>query len=483
MPVTSRPLAISIPSYTVAVKDLVERDAPDFWQACLSHFAALLPAQQFNTWILPLQHQVDEQSVSFFAPNAFILKWVRERFLSDLQSIASQHFERPMAIIFSPEIRLNTAVKETNVAAVTSKTKQANTTSTASKTNADTPAVNPDNTALNPLFTFDNLVEGNANLIAAATAKSVSLAPGVNNNPLIIYGGVGLGKSHLLHAIGHEIRARNPQARIRYVHAERYVSDVVRAYQQKSFDQFKAAYRTLDVLLIDDIQFFSNKSRTQEEFFYLFNTLVDAHKQVVLTCDTVPKSLEGIEPRLVSRFSWGLSVNVEPPEIEMRQAILHKKAVAMGMKLDSSVAFFIAEHIRANVRELEGALKRVAAHAQFLKQGITIAIAKEALRDLVAANNRHLSIDNIQKTVADFYKLRLSDLFSKSRLRQVARPRQVAMFLSKTLTQHSLPDIGKAFGGRDHSTVLHACKQIEKLKLESPVLAQDIQTLLKTLGH
>ncbi|MEP7084954.1 MAG: chromosomal replication initiator protein DnaA, partial [Betaproteobacteria bacterium] len=309
----------------------------------------------------------------------------------------------------------------------------------------------------------------------------VSGNPGAAYNPLLVYGGVGLGKTHLIQAIGNEIRKINPGAKVRYIHAENYVSDVVRAYQHKSFDEFKRYYRSLDLLLVDDIQFFNGKSRTQEEFFYLFNTLVEAKKQVIITCDTYPKELTGIDERLISRLGWGLTVALEPPELEMRVAILLNKAKAVGQVLDENVAFFVAKHIRSNVRELEGALKRILAYASFHNQEITLPVAKDALKDLIAVQNRQISIENIQKTVADYYKIKTSDMHSKKRSRIVARPRQVAMYLAKELTQLSLPEIGANFGGRDHTTILHGCRQIAKLKDTLPELNHDVNVLLQVL--
>jgi chromosomal replication initiator protein len=334
--------------------------------------------------------------------------------------------------------------------------------------------------SLNPTFTFASFVAGKANQLARAAGMQVAEHP-TSYNPLFVYGGVGLGKTHLIQAIGNNILLQNPNAKIRYIHAETYVSDVVRAYQHKAFDDFKRHYRTLDLLLIDDIQFFGGKSRTQEEFFYLFNTLIEAHKQVVITCDTYPKEISGIEERLISRFGWGLTVGLEPPELEMRVAILLSKAASVGMRLDEQVAFFIAKHIRSNVRELEGALKRILAYANFHGQEITLPMAKEALRDLLAVQNRQISVDNIQKTVADYYKVRVTDMHSKKRSRAVARPRQVAMALAKELTQLSLPEIGSNFGGRDHTTVLHACRQIAKLRESLPDLNHDVNFLLQVL--
>jgi chromosomal replication initiator protein len=336
--------------------------------------------------------------------------------------------------------------------------------------------------SLNPGFTFETFVSGKANQLARAGGLQVAEHP-TSYNPLFVYGGVGLGKTHLIQAIGNHILENNPSARIRYIHAETYVSDVVRAYQHKAFDEFKRYYRSLDLLLIDDIQFFSNKSRTQEEFFYLFNTLIEAHKQVVITCDTYPKEIAGIEERLISRFGWGLTVALEPPELEMRVAILLSKAAQTGMKLDEQVAFFIAKHIRSNVRELEGALKRVTAYSSFHGQEISLTVAKDALRDLLAVQNRQISIENIQKTVADYYKIRVSDMHSKKRSRAIARPRQVAMALAKELTQLSLPEIGSNFGGRDHTTVLHACRQIAKLRESLPEMSHDVNFLLQVLRN
>jgi chromosomal replication initiator protein len=338
----------------------------------------------------------------------------------------------------------------------------------------------PEPGGLNPTFTFASFVAGKANQLARAAGLQVADHP-TSYNPLFVYGGVGLGKTHLIQAIGHHILSQNPAAKIRYIHAETYVSDVVRAYQHKAFDDFKRHYRSLDLLLVDDIQFFGGKSRTQEEFFYLFNTLIEAHKQVVITCDTYPKEIAGIEERLISRFGWGLTVALEPPELEMRVAILLAKAALSGMRLDEQVAFFIAKHIRSNVRELEGALKRIMAYSNFHGHEINLPMAKEALRDLLAVQNRQISIENIQKTVADYYKIRVSDMHSKKRSRAVARPRQVAMALAKELTQMSLPEIGSNFGGRDHTTVLHACRQIASLRETHSDLNHDVNFLLQVL--
>ena len=338
-----------------------------------------------------------------------------------------------------------------------------------------------DKTRLNPDFTFDTLVTGRANDLARAAAIQVATNPGISYNPLFVYGGVGLGKTHLIHALGNAVYRHNPDMVIRYVHAEDYYADVVRAYQQKSFDVFKRYYRSLDLLLIDDIQFFNNKNRTQEEFFHAFNALTEAKKQIVLTCDTYPKDVTGLEDRLISRFDWGLTVQIEPPELEMRVAILRKKAEAEAIEVNDDVAFLIAKNLRSNVRELEGALKKVLAFARFHGREINLDLAKEALKDLLGAHNRQITLESIQKTVADYYKVKIADMHSKKRTRAVARPRQVAMWLAKDLTPSSLPAIGEAFGGRDHTTVLHACRTISDLRLKDTQINHDLHVLIQVL--
>lgn len=438
-----------------------------FWRFCLSHFEKELPAQQFRTWIKPLKFHAEGNTLTLIAPNRFVLQWIRDKFLSRVHELAAERLEQPV------EIRLLLAEKE----AVAPQQPQ--------------PSANPgpsphkpgarDISRLNPAFTFDTFVTGKANELARAAATQVAERPGTAYNPLFIYGGVGLGKTHLIQAIGNHLHARVPESKIRYIHAEQYVSDVVRAYQHKAFDDFKRYYHSLDLLLIDDIQFFSGKSRTQEEFFYAFNALIESHKQLVITCDTYPKEISGMENRLISRFGWGLTVAVEPPELEMRVAILLKKAEMEALKLDESVAFFLAKHIQSNVRELEGGLKRVLAYARFSGQELSVDLCREALRDLLAIQNRQISIENIQKTVADYYKIKVSEMYSKKRSRNVARPRQIAMALAKELTQLSLPDIGEAFGGRDHTTVLHACRKIALLKATNTDITRDINSLLKVL--
>jgi chromosomal replication initiator protein len=467
---------------------------PPAWALCLSAFERELTPQQFATWIRPLSCADEGGTLKLLAPNRFVLQWVRDRFSNRIETLAREATGAPVTIEFAvaetaaaPQMRGESGAAGLPVplpapppAPVDSSARVG---SPAPGRTAPQVLAAPrklDATSLNPGFNFASFVAGKANQLARAAGLQVADHP-TSYNPLFVYGGVGLGKTHLVQAIGNHILVQNPAARIRYIHAETYVSDVVRAYQHKAFDEFKRHYRSLDLLLIDDIQFFGGKSRTQEEFFYLFNTLIEAHKQVVITCDTYPKEIAGIEERLISRFGWGLTVALEPPELEMRVAILLAKAQSTGMRMDEQVAFFIAKHIRSNVRELEGALKRVLAYSNFHGQEISLALAKEALRDLLAVQNRQISIDNIQKTVADYYKIRISDMHSKKRSRAVARPRQVAMALAKELTQMSLPEIGSNFGGRDHTTVLHACRQVAKLRESLPDMNHDVNFLLQVL--
>jgi chromosomal replication initiator protein len=438
-----------------------------FWNHCLRHFEKTLPAQQYKTWILPLHARIEGSKVTVLAPNRFVLEWVKDKYVSDIQKQCAQFLKTPVdvmvalgapAVIEEPEA----IIPESVVA----------------------PAVRPkirEQSRLNPSFTFDSFVTGKANQLARAAAIQVAEHPGTAYNPLFVYGGVGLGKTHLIQAIGNLLHEINPAASVRYIHAEQYVSDVVRAYQHKAFDGFKKYYHSLDLLLIDDIQFFSGKNRTQEEFFYAFNALIEAHKQVIITCDTYPKEIAGMEDRLISRFGWGLTVSIEPPELEMRVAILLKKAEADNVRLSEDIAFFIANHIQSNVRELEGGLKRVLAYARFANAAVTVDLAREALKDLLAVQVRQVSVDNIQRIVADYYKIKVSDMYSKKRSRTIARPRQVAMALAKELTHLSLPDIGDAFGGRDHTTVLHACRKITELKQQNPEITRDFDALLQTL--
>jgi chromosomal replication initiator protein len=479
-----RPSPLRIWLLKVAVTPL-----PLFWQRCLDAFRDELTPQQFNTWIRPLAVEAVDGGFRLLAPNRFVLQWVKERFAGRIAELAELTEGQPVDIALAVASAARPAAPPPPATATADSAPPA----VAAEAPVAVPATRErfpaavaspgrrhETSSLNPEFTFASFVSGKANQLARAAAMQVAGQP-TSYNPLFVYGGVGLGKTHLIQAIGNDILAREPAARIRYVHAESYVSDVVRAYQHKSFDDFKRYYRSLDLLLIDDIQFFNGKSRTQEEFFYLFNTLLEGHKQVVITCDTYPKEIAGIEERLISRFGWGLTVALEPPELEMRVAILLAKAAATGLKLDEQVAFFLAKHIRSNVRELEGALKRVIAYSSFHGHEITLAVAKEALRDLIAVQNRQVSVENIQKTVADYYKIRISDMHSKKRSRAIARPRQVAMALAKELTQLSLPEIGSNFGGRDHTTVLHACRQIAKLRETVPELNHDVNFLLQVL--
>ena len=435
-----------------------------FWRACLSHFEQQLPPQQFKTWIKPLKFRAVDNDVTLTAPNRFVLQWIRDRFLAEILRLATERFGANVTI------NLVLAEKE-----FTTPAKSLTPEPHGSKPNRR------DISRLNSEFSFETFVTGKANELARAAAIQVAERPGEAYNPLFVYGGVGLGKTHLTHAIGNLVQQRNPQSRIRYIHAEQYVSDVVRAYQHKAFDDFKHYYHSLDLLLIDDIQFFSGKSRTQEEFFYAFNALIESRKQVVITCDTYPREISGMENRLISRFGWGLTVAVEPPELEMRVAILLKKAEAENVVLEEAVAFFIASHSQTNVRELEGALKRILAYSRFSGLPISVPLCRDALKDLLAIQSRQISIDNIQKTVADYYKIKVSEMYSKKRSRNIARPRQVAMALAKELTHLSLPDIGDAFGGRDHTTVLHACRKIAALKTTNHEITRDFDSLLKVL--
>jgi chromosomal replication initiator protein len=442
-----------------------------FWLSCLSRFEKELPAQQFNTWIRPLKldaEAVPSGELRLLAPNRFVLQWVKERFLPRIEAMGSEFFSSPIRVSLTLDA---TPAQEPAKTAAPAPLRVGR---------AARPA-NVERSSLIPEFDFENFVTGKANQLARAAALQVSEHPGTSYNPLFIYGGVGLGKTHLIHAVGNMVLAQQPNARVRYLHAAQYISDVVRAYQQKSFDEFKRYYHSLDLLLIDDIQFFTGKDRTQEEFFYAFNALIESHKQLIITCDTYPKDLAGIDERLKSRFSWGLTVAIEPPEQEMRVAIILKKAEAVSLKLSEEVAFFIAKHIRSNVRELEGALKSVIAYSRFNGRDITLDTVKEALKDLLSSQNRQITIDNIQKTVAEYYKIKVSDMHSKKRSRSVARPRQLAMALAKDLTQASLPDIGDAFGNRDHTTVLHACRTIASLREKNHDINRDYHVLEQVL--
>jgi chromosomal replication initiator protein len=475
-----------------------------FWAVCLSRFEQELPAQQFHTWIkgLRIDLSANAESLALVAPNRFVLQWVRERYVSRIEALGLEYFSQPVSVRLSlpqaseaadaPILVAQSAepprAKQTHLRADSEETTRVSppalirTSSDAhTELSRERPPSERDRSRLNPGFTFDNLVTGRANELARAAAIQVAQNPGMSYNPIFIYGGVGLGKTHMVHALGNEVMRHNPDAVIRYVHADDYYADVVRAYQQKSFDAFKRYYRSLDVLLIDDIQFFNNKTRTQEEFFYAFNALTDGKKQIVITCDTYPKNIQGVEERLTTRFGWGLTVQIEPPELEMRVAILKKKAEMERVKVGDDVAFLVAKNIRSNVRELEGALKKIIAFAHFHTVPITLEVAREALKDLLGAHNRQITLEFIQKTVADYFKIKVSEMYSKKRTRAIARPRQVAMWLAKELTPESYPAIGEAFGGRDHTTVLHACRTIADLRLKDEVLNHDLHVLVQTL--
>lgn len=415
--------------------------------------------------------------LTLLAPNRYVLQWINERVASRIEHFAGEFFGSPMRLSMTlaatdEESGRGTPPKASQELATPPKPN-------GPRSMAAKPAV--DRSSLITDFTFDNFVPGKANQLARAAAMQVADNPGTSYNPLFIYGGVGLGKTHLMHAVGNHVTSRFPGAKVRYLHAAQYISDVVKAYQQKSFDEFKRYYHSLDALLIDDIQFFTGKDRTQEEFFYAFNALIESRKQVIITCDTYPRDIAGLGERLKSRFSWGLTVAIEPPEQEMRVAIVLKKAEAVGLSIPEEVAFFVAKHIRSNVRELEGALKSVIAFARFTGKDITLDLAKDALKDLLSLQHRQISIENIQKTVADYYKLKMSDMHSKKRSRNIARPRQVAMALAKELTSMSFPEIGEAFGNRDHTTVLHACRTIASLREKDTIMNRDFHVLEQVL--
>lgn len=440
------------------------------WTQCLSRLEGELPPQQFNTWIRPLQPVEEPGQLKLLAPNKFVLDWVRQHFFSRIEEVLATQNNPPARVL----LEIGTRPQESLPASGPG----------ASETTARRPSPRrkslPNN--LNPAFTFDNFVEGKSNQLAKAASHQVAQNVGRAYNPLFIYGGVGLGKTHLMHAIGNEILKANPTANIIYLHSERFVSDMVKALQHNAINAFKDFYRTVDALLIDDIQFFAGKERSQEEFFHTFNTLLENKHQVVLTCDRYPKEIKGLEERLKSRFGWGLPVAVEPPDLETRVAILMSKAIHAGVDLPDEVAFFIGKRIRSNIRELEGALRRVIANAHFTGKPITLDFARDALRDLIALQDRLVDVENIQKTVAEYFKIRVADLLSAKRTRSVTRPRQAAMALAKDLTNHSLPEIGQLFGGRDHTTVLHACRKVQELKESDSKFAEDYSNLKRTLS-
>jgi chromosomal replication initiator protein len=459
----------------------------NFWTLCLERFKKELSAQQFNTWIKPLRFEHDQDKIKILAPNKFVQQWVKDRFAQKIELLAKELLPQVTKVEFA--IR---AIKESILPkkeAVLSKalaiSPQNNVADAppheTTKKSAGGTLKEVKASGLNTQFTFESFVTGKANQLACAAAMQVAENPGKAYNPLFIYGGVGLGKTHLIQAIGNHLKHIQPDAKIKYLHAERYVSDVVKAYENKAFDAFKKNYHSLDLLLIDDIQFFSKKNRTQEEFFYAFNALIENKKQIIITCDSYPKEIEGVDERLRTRFSWGLTVAIEPPELEMRVAILLKKAEENKMKISEEVAFFIAKQIRSNVRELEGALNRILAMSNFTKSAIDIHLAKDALKDLIAVRGRQVSVENIQKTVAEYFKIKISDMLSKKRSRNYSKPRQLAMALTRELTNLSFPEIGEAYGGRHHTTVMHACEEIEQLRLSNQSIAQDLGILKQVL--
>ena len=460
----------------------VQRVMPDLWAICVDQLAQELPEQQFNTWIRPLVADVahDLSSVTIQVGNRFKLDWIRAQYAARisvlLESISGQKI--PLELVLAPreaparQIAGGLKANQSGVIELL----------------APAPVAVVDETAgaafksrLNTALTFDTLIEGTANRMGRAAALHVSSSLGQLYNPLFIYGGVGLGKTHLMHAIGNKLVADNPAAKVLYIHAEQFVSDVVKAYQRKTFDEFKERYHSLDLLLIDDVQFLANKDRTQEEFFNAFEALLTKKSHIVMTSDTYPKGLTDIHERLVSRFDSGLTVAIEPPELEMRVAILIRKAEAEGTVMPEEVAFFVAKNVRSNVRELEGALRKILAYSRFNLKEISIQLAREALRDLLSIQNRQISVENIQKTVADYYKIKVADMYSKKRPASIARPRQIAMYLAKELTQKSLPEIGELFGGRDHTTVLHAVRKMAAERQQMTELNQQLHVLEQTL--
>lgn len=485
-------------------------EAPEIvWSQCQSQLQNELPEQQYNTWIRPLKLKYfdadnerfndpsNDDVIELLAPNRFVEDWVKSKFLNRIEELFHQ--------LSGNGVVLGISASPANAPQYKQQSEFVSSPSSSEPSSAETPAIiqNPSNidaapveepaiirsaaetslrTNLNNEFTFDSFVEGKSNQLAFAAAQQVAENPGGSYNPLFIYGGVGLGKTHLMHAVGNALRAKKPDAKIVYLHSERFVADMVKALQLKAIDEFKRFYRSVDALLIDDIQFFSGKERSQEEFFHTYNALLEGGQQMILTSDRYPKEIDGVEERLKSRFGWGLTVAVEPPELETRAAILINKAEQSGVHLSKDAAFFIAQRIRSNVRELEGALKRVMAHAQFTRRPIDIDLIRESLKDLLALQDKLITVDNIQRVVADYYQLKMSDLLSRRRSRSVARPRQVAMSIAKELTNHSLPEIGDAFGGRDHTTVLHACRKVKELEGADREVQRDLKNLYRTLS-
>ncbi|MBQ4839894.1 MULTISPECIES: chromosomal replication initiator protein DnaA [Pseudoalteromonas] len=463
------------------------------WQSCLYVLQDELPSQQFNMWVRPLQAESTEDTLTIYAPNRFVLDWVREKYLNRINELLIEicgdeapelRFDvgsKPMAQV-QPQVTADTSGGETHAPSAAQVSSKSTAHMPVNEVKVEPAPKSSVKSNIKENYTFDNFVEGKSNQLAKAAATQVADNPGSAFNPVFIYGGTGLGKTHLLHAVGNGIIDKKPDAKIVYMHSERFVQDMVKALQNNAIEDFKRYYRSVDALMIDDIQFFANKERSQEEFFHTFNALLEGNQQIILTSDRYPKEIEGVEDRLKSRFGWGLTIAIEPPELETRVAILMKKAQQSNINLPHEVAFFIAKKLRSNVRELEGALNRVIANANFTGRPISIEFVKEALRDLLALQDKLVTIDNIQRTVAEYYRIRVSDLLSKRRSRSVARPRQVAMALSKELTNHSLPEIGDAFGGRDHTTVLHACRKVKELREESHEVKEDYQNLIRTLS-
>ena len=430
----------------------------EFWNKCSEKLENKLSQEDFNTWIRPLKGNLNKNTLEIIAPNDFILNYVETNLSEEIMQMIETQSKKDISLVFK------TLTKETFVDKYSNDKKS-------------------EDTKLVPSYIFDTFVEGKSNHVALAASKQVALNPKGDYNPLFIYGGVGLGKTHLMHAVGNEILKNEPNKRIVYVHSEKFVSDMVKALQLGAMNEFKSFYRNADALLIDDIQFFAGKEQSQEEFFHTFNALLDRNNQMILTCDKYPKEIDGLEERLKSRLGWGLPVIIDPPELETRAAVLLQKASSMGVSLPNDCAIYIAQRIRSNIRELEGALKRVVANAKFTNQEIDLALVKDALKDLFVISAKMVSIENIQKTVAEYYNIKLSDLLSKRRSRSITRPRQLAMALTKELTRHSLPEIGEAFNGRDHTTVLHACKKIAELRKESPSHEEDYRNLTRALTN
>ena len=430
----------------------------EFWNKCSEKLENRLSQEDYNTWIRPLKGNLNKNTLEIVAPNDFILNYVETNLSDEIMQMIKTQSKRDISLVFK------TLTKETFVNKYSNNKKS-------------------EDTKLVPSYVFDTFVEGKSNHVALAASKQVALNPKGDYNPLFIYGGVGLGKTHLMHAVGNEILKNEPNKRIVYVHSEKFVSDMVKALQLGAMNEFKSFYRNADALLIDDIQFFAGKEQSQEEFFHTFNALLDRNNQMILTCDKYPKEIDGLEERLKSRLGWGLPVIIDPPELETRAAVLLQKASSMGVSLPNDCAIYIAQRIRSNIRELEGALKRVVANAKFTNQEIDIALVKDALKDLFVISAKMVSIENIQKTVAEYYNIKLSDLLSKRRSRSITRPRQLAMALTKELTRHSLPEIGEAFNGRDHTTVLHACKKIAELRKENPSQEEDYRNLTRALTN